>query len=97
LWFGPGPGRGFDERDQLLLRLLRPHVDAAVRRLSAPRLTERQGQVLRLVRDGYSDAQIARRLGVAEATIGKHLERSYVRTGARNRAQVVRLTAGLLD
>lgn len=92
-----GPGRDFDERDLLVLRLLRPHVDAAVRRLSAPALTERQRQVLRLVREGYSDAQIARRLGVAEATVGKHLERIYVRTGARNRAQVVRLTADLID
>lgn len=92
-----GPGRDFDERDRLVLRMLRPHVDAAVRRLSAPALTERQRQVLRLVREGYSDAQIARRLGVAEATIGKHLERIYARTGVRNRAQVVRLTTDLLD
>ena len=92
-----GSGRDFDERDRLVLRLLRPHVDAAVRRLSAPALTERQRQVLRLVRDGCSDAQIARRLGVAEATIGKHLERIYVRTGARNRAQVVALTTDLID
>lgn len=92
-----GPGRDFDDRDRLVLRLLRPHVDAAVRRLSAPSLTDRQRHVLRLVRDGYSDGQIARRLGVAESTIGKHLERIYARTGARNRAQVINLTTGLLD
>ena len=92
-----GQGRDFDERDRLVLRLLRPHVDAAVRRLTAPRITERQRQVLLLVREGCSDAQIARRLGVTEATVGKHLERIYVRTGARNRAQAVRLTADLVD
>jgi DNA-binding CsgD family transcriptional regulator len=55
------------------------------------------GRDLLLVREGCSDAQIARRLGVTEATVGKHLERIYVRTGARNRAQAVRLTADLVD
>lgn len=92
-----GPGPAFTDRDHLVLQLLRPHVDAAVRRLSSPTLTPRHRQILSLVRDGYTDAQMARRLRVSEATIGKHLERIYVRTGARNRAQVVRLTADLLD
>ncbi len=92
-----GPGRDFSARDHLVLRLLRPHVDAAIKRLRAPALTPRQCEVLRLVRDGYSDAQIAHRLDVAESTVGKHLERIYLRTGARNRAQVVRLTADVLD
>lgn len=92
-------GRDFDDRDHLCLELLRPHVDAAVRRLlrPAPRLTPRQVEVLRLVRDGHTDAQVARRTGMAEATVGKHLEHVYARTGARSRAHAVALCAELLD
>ena len=91
-------GRDFDERDHLVLRLLRPHVDAALRRLlrPSPRLTRRQIHVVRLLADGLTDAQIARRLDVAEATVGKHLEHVYARTGARNRTQAVLLCADLL-
>lgn len=92
-------GRDFDERDHLALQLLRPHVDAAVRRWTspAPGLTPRQREVLRLVADGLTDAQIARRTGVAEATVGKHLEHVYARTGARNRTHAVQLCAGALQ
>lgn len=92
-------GRDFSDRDHLCLELLRPHVDAAVRRLLRPalRLTPRQVEVLRLVRDGCTDAQVAHRTGMAESTVGKHLEHVYARTGARSRAQAVALCADLLD
>jgi DNA-binding CsgD family transcriptional regulator len=91
-------GRDFDERDHLALQLLRPHADAALRRLlrPAPRLTPRQVDVVRLVRDGLTDAQIARRMDVTESTVGKHLEHVYARTGARNRAHAVLLCEDLL-
>ena len=71
-----GPGRDFDDRDHLTLRLLRPHVDAALRRLilPPPEFTSREREVMLLVRDGLTDAQVARRLGVVEATASKHLE-----------------------
>ncbi len=92
-------GRDFDDDAHLSLALLRPHVDAALRRVTQPppRLTLRQLDVLRLVRDGLTDAQVARRTGVTEATVGKHLERVFARTGARNRVQAVALCSGLLD
>lgn len=92
-------GRDFDDRDHLCLELLRPHVDAAVRRVVSPppRLTRREVEVLRLVRDGHTDAQVARCTGMAESTVGKHLEHVYARTGARNRTQAVALCAQLLD
>lgn len=62
-----GP-RDFDDQDHLCLELLRPHLDAAVRRslVARPTLTRRQIDVLRLVRDGCTDAQVARRTGLAE-------------------------------
>jgi two-component system, NarL family, nitrate/nitrite response regulator NarL len=44
-----------------------------------------------LVAEGLSDRQIARRLGLSESTVGKHLEQVYQRTGARSRVQAVRL------
>jgi DNA-binding CsgD family transcriptional regulator len=97
--FSRGPGRDFDDRDRLVLRLLRPHLDAAFRRLAfpAPRLTPREAEVMRLVRDGLGNAQIARALGVSEATVGKHLEHVYTRTGAQSRVQALNLCAAALD
>ena len=70
---------------EVRIELLRPHVDAALHRLlrPAPRLTPRQVEVVRLVREGLSDAQIAHRMGVTASTVGKHLEHVYARTGAR--------------
>lgn len=100
MWSGSpgGPGRDFDERDRLLLRLLRPHLDAAFARvgLEAPRLTAREHEVLRLVREGMTNQQIARRLGVRPTTVAKHLEHLYARTGARSRVQVLETFRGLL-
>ena len=94
-----GPGRDFDDRDHLTLRLLRPHVDAALRRLvlPPPELTSREREVMLLVRDGLTDAQVARRLGVVEATVSKHLEHVYGRTGAHSRVQAVTLCMPALD
>jgi DNA-binding CsgD family transcriptional regulator len=94
-----GPGPDFDDRDHLVLRLLRPHLDAALRRLAypTPSLTPRETQVLSHVRDGLSNTQIARALGVAESTVVKHLEHIFTRTGAHSRTQAVQLCAAALD
>ena len=82
-----------------MLRLLRPHLDAALRRLTCPppRLTRREVDVLRLVRDGLTDAQIARRLPISEETVGKHLQHIYAHSGAQSRVQVLTLCATALD
>jgi DNA-binding NarL/FixJ family response regulator len=92
-------GPDFDERDKVVLRLLRPHLDAAMRRLAnpAPRLTSREAEVLRCVRDGCSNIQVARRLGVTEATVEKHLENVFARIGAHSRVQALNLCATILD
>lgn len=94
-----GPGRDFDERDHLVLRLLRPHVDAAMRRVTRPppRLTPREREVMRLVRDGLTDGQVAHRLRVAEATVSKHLEHVYAKSGARSRVEAVTICAPALE
>jgi DNA-binding CsgD family transcriptional regulator len=99
LVFSREPGRDFDERDHLVLRLLRCHLDAALRRVARPRprLTSRERSVLLLVREGLTDAQVARRLGITEATVGKHLEHVYARIGARSRVQALSLCADELE
>jgi DNA-binding CsgD family transcriptional regulator len=88
-------GGDFSDRDHAVLELVRPHLAAALRDWSrpAPALTPRQAQVMALVAEGLSDGQIARRLGVSESTVGKHLEHVYARTGARSRVQAVRMCA----
>jgi len=53
--------------------------------------TDRQRQILALVAEGLTDAQIGRRLELTAATVSKHLTRSYARLGVPNRAAAVRL------
>ena len=92
-------GRDFDERDHVVLRLLRPHLDAAFRHVTgmAPRLTPREVAVLRLVREGWTNQQIARQLGVRETTVAKHLEHVYARSGARNSVHALTLCGAALQ
>lgn len=76
-----------------------PKADAT-RSLSAAtgsvgRPTARQREILVLVADGLTDAQIGRRLGLTAATVSKHLTRSYARLGVPNRAAAARLIASL--
>jgi DNA-binding CsgD family transcriptional regulator len=89
-----GPGPDFSERDRALLELLRPHLheaylDAERRRDTTPRLTSRHRELLRLVAAGHTNAQIGRRLGVTEKTVGKHLENIYARLGVSSRTAAV--------
>jgi DNA-binding CsgD family transcriptional regulator len=91
-----GTGPDFSECDRDLLALLRPTCTRPTSTPNAtaapPQLTPRHWELLRLVAAGHTDAQIARRLGVTEKTVGKHLENIYTRlqvsshTAAVNRA-----------
>jgi len=94
LVFHRGPGPDFSERDRALLVLLRPHLqqaylDTEQRRSPVPRLTPRQTDLLRLVADGRTNAQIARRLGLSEGTVRTHLENIYDRLGVSSRTAAV--------
>ena len=82
--------RDFSERDRLALQLLRPHLhavylDAERRRHGVPYLTRREREILQLVSQGYGNAEIAGTLFIAVATVRKHLENIFNRTGVRTR------------
>ena len=88
-----GPGKAFTERDKTDLFLLKPHIEAAYRRGQHVRavsaLTAPQRQLLGLVARGFTNYQIARRLGVAEGTIRAHLYQIYSRLGVSSRTAAV--------
>lgn len=62
-------------------------------------LSDRQVQVLTLVADGRTDAEISRRLGISTATGRKHVGNILQRLGARSRAHAVAvaLREGFID
>lgn len=91
LLFDRGPGPDFGDRDHLVLQLLRPHLDAAIRRLTEPALslTPRQHQILTLVGHGLTNRAIARRLDLSEHTVRKHLENIFDRLGVHSRTAAI--------
>jgi DNA-binding CsgD family transcriptional regulator len=88
--------RDFSERDRLALQLLRPHLhevylDAERRRRGVPHLSRREREVLQLASQGYSNAEIARILFISPATVAKHMEHIFDRTGVRTRSAAAAL------
>jgi len=63
--------------------------DAGRRRNPVPQLTPRHWDLLKLVAAGHTNAQIARRLGISEGTVGTHLENVYTRLNVSSRTAAV--------
>ncbi|MGW2842875.1 response regulator [Streptomyces sp. NPDC001493] len=53
-------------------------------------LTLREAEVLVLIAEGLSNAEISRRLHVSQATVKTHINNLFAKTGVRDRAQAVR-------
>ena len=100
LVFGRSKARpDFDERDRTVLNALQPHLiqvyrhTALRRRLAdgsggsaaAAVLTDREREILVLVREGKTNSQIARELWIAHGTVRKHLEHIYRKLGVQSR------------
>jgi DNA-binding NarL/FixJ family response regulator len=56
---------------------------------AATRLTKREREVLSLLAEGKSQAQIARTLVISPKTVGTHIEHILSKLGVRSRAQAV--------
>ena len=54
---------------------------------SQVQLTSRESEVLRLVKDGLANKQIARRLDISERTVKAHLTSAFARIGVADRTQ----------
>jgi len=71
--------------------VLQPHVDAPAFRVERerpkPNLTEREKEVLRLVCDGLTNAEIASCLHVSRETVKSELKRIFRKIGVGNRTQ----------
>jgi DNA-binding NarL/FixJ family response regulator len=58
-------------------------------KMEAPRLTERQNEVMSLIADGHSNKEIAHRLGTSEGTVKAHVTAIMRQFGVRNRVQML--------
>jgi two-component system response regulator DesR len=73
------------------LRVVDPGLAAQSLAQGDSPLTERESDVLRSARDGGTVADIARELHLSEGTVRNHLSSAIGKTGARTRAEAVRL------
>jgi len=65
----------------------------------ASSLTGREREVLTLLADGFTPAQVAEDLTISPSTVGTHIEHIYEKLGARTRAHAVGIAfrSGLLE
>ncbi|MFI0722385.1 response regulator [Streptomyces sp. NPDC021224] len=72
-------------------RVIDPALAAAALAEGADPLTPRERDVLSAAADGAVNAEVARRLGLSEGTVRNYLSTAIQKTGARNRAEAVRI------
>ena len=73
------------------LRVVDPTLAAESLTAGESPLTDREAQVLRAARSGGTVADVARGLHLSEGTVRNHLSAAIGKTGARTRAEAVRL------
>ncbi|MGH3381466.1 MAG: response regulator transcription factor [Actinoallomurus sp.] len=70
-----------------------PDLARAARAITENPLTSREQEILRIAADGASTAEIAERLSLSAKTVRNHLSRVFVRIGARNRMDAIRIAS----
>ncbi|MET7666921.1 response regulator transcription factor [Micromonospora luteifusca] len=73
------------------LRVVDPTLAAETLAAGVSPLTERETEVLRTARNGGTVADLAGALHLSEGTIRNHLSAAIGKTGARNRAEAIRI------
>lgn len=84
-------------RESWLLQLLLPYLHLAQQRIAtsvqapvlAPAVSPRQAEILQWLREGKSNEEIGRLLGISALTVKNHLQRLYRHLGVSNRAHAV--------
>jgi DNA-binding NarL/FixJ family response regulator len=66
-----------------------PLSEAGADHASAPKLTERERSILRLVAGGYSNKEIARSLHLSEATVKNYISELLVKLDCRDHTHAV--------
>ena len=90
----PGDRFGAVDRERLLVlaphlsNLLRHQPSEPARSRSHPDLTTREAETVDLVSAGCSNREIARRLGVTESTVKKHVSAALTKLGVNSRTQL---------
>ncbi|MCW0214765.1 MAG: LuxR C-terminal-related transcriptional regulator [Pseudonocardia sp.] len=80
---------GLDHQVRAYASALRAVEAAAPDVASTVSLTPRERSVLTLLSEGMTAGAIGRRLGIAERTVHKHLERCYAKLGVADRLSAV--------
>jgi DNA-binding CsgD family transcriptional regulator len=92
LFFRSG-SQDFTEDERFALALLRPHLNELVGRralgVAAAGLTDRQHELMRLVADGQTNAQIAAAMHLSPHTVRTHLANIFERLGVSTRSAAV--------
>jgi len=71
------------------------HETYAISENALKALTAREREVVSLIVEGLLDKQIAERLGISYTTVRTHVDRTFQKMGAGNRATLIRLARKL--
>ena len=99
-FFSRGPDdHEFTTRETSLLTLLRPHLatirDRWEQRRRPASLTDRELEIVRLLREGLTNQEIADRLVIATGTVRTHLENIFEKLDVHTRTAAVARAFGL--
>ncbi len=79
----------------LVVQVLSPSAVLITEADAEEALTKREAAVLRLVAQGLTNGQIARRLEISPRTVEKHVENARGKLGAANRTEAALLAYGM--